>query len=35
MTRKIDLIVIHCSAIRADRSLTPDDAGNSTSAACV
>ena len=23
--RKIDLIVIHCSATRADRSLTPDD----------
>ena len=22
--RKIDLIVIHCSATRADRSLTPD-----------
>lgn len=25
MMRKIDLIVIHCSATRADRSLTPDD----------
>ena len=25
MIRKIDLIVIHCSATRADRSLTPDD----------
>ena len=24
MMRKIDLIVIHCSATRADRSLTPD-----------
>ncbi|GAB6866958.1 hypothetical protein JCM10556A_36350 [Bacteroides acidifaciens] len=23
--RKIDLIVIHCSATREDRSLTPDD----------
>ncbi len=23
--RKIDLIVIHCSATRKDRSLTPDD----------
>ena len=25
MMRKIDLIAIHCSATRADRSLTPDD----------
>lgn len=25
MMRKIDLIVIHCSATRADRSLTPND----------
>ena len=25
MMRKINLIVIHCSATRADRSLTPDD----------
>lgn len=25
MMRKIDLIVIHCSATRADRSLTSDD----------
>ena len=25
MMRKIDLIVIHCSATRADRSLTLDD----------
>ena len=25
MMRKIDLIVLHCSATRADRSLTPDD----------
>ncbi len=28
MMRKIDLIVIHCSATRADRSLTLDDSGD-------